>query len=670
MLFRSIFSEGCLAAQHLLRGQTTFLFVKSTDNECWTIAHYLKSQTSADHVPNSDGYQRILVETCEGGVAKVFATDSHGGLSHGSLLAVPIRIRDVIVACLAVEHTALELFFGEAELQVAEFIATLTGAALENAEGFASLRDLNTNLEQRVASRTEELHDAMAVAVAASQAKSQFLATMSHEVRTPLNGILGMTRLALAKCLDSQQTNYLSTIQRSGESLLQLLNDLLDFSKLEAGKMTVESIPFDPRQILGDVIGLMSVPAWQKGLEVIANFDPRLPEQLFGDGVRLSQIVSNLIGNAIKFTSVGHIEVRVDVLESTEGQSSRWRLSIVDTGIGIPKSKQASIFEAFSQADGTTTRRFGGTGLGLSISLELVRLMEGTMELESEEGVGSQFSVVLPLKASLNPVSTQLHACRLPATKILLLEPHPVARRSVERLLDSWGATTVVVDRWSELDNREPVDLELFDLAILCGPEAIDLAKQTQSAGLLSWIANPPDVLPIEGTTNLSKPILPSELVRLFVELSPTCRRSDAKIEGPVKSSKASELNESTVGLRVLVAEDGEINRMVLVGLLELLGHSADVVENGFQATQRVNEDDFDICLMDLDMPEMDGIQATRVIRAEGNPLIIYAMTAHHDEQHANLCRDAGMNGYLTKPIQADQLKQILLSVATSKARL
>jgi len=207
-------------------------------------------------------------------------------------------------------------------------------------------------------------------------------------------------------------------------------------------------------------------------------------------------------------------------------------------------------------------------------------------------------------------------------------------------------------------------------LAILGGPEASKLAEQTRQTGLVTWLANPPDALTLQGVTNLSKPILPSELVRHFVELAPAPRKVEVELEVPVQASELFDLKSSTAGLRVLVAEDGEINRMVLVGLLELLGHSATVVENGLQATQQAKKDAFDICLMDLDMPEMDGIEATRVIRTSRNPLIIYAMTAHHDEHHANLCREAGMNGYLTKPIQAEQLKQILLVVASGKASL
>ena len=476
-----------------------------------------------------------------------------------------------------------------------------------------------------------------------------------------------MTRLALAKSPDLQQSNYLSTIQRSGESLLCLLNDLLDFSKIEAGKMSVEFLPFDPRQMLGDVIGLLSAPAWQKGIEVIASFDTRLPEQLQGDAVRLRQIVLNLVGNAIKFTSSGHIEILAEVVDANQDHAPKWRITVSDTGIGIPKSKQASIFEAFSQGDTTTTRRFGGTGLGLSISVELVELMEGTIEVESEENIGSNFIVTLPLLACEQQSATQLHSCRLVGYKILVLEPNAIARKNIERLLESWQATVVTIDRWANLSDKANIDIELFDLAIASGDEAIEFAKTTQRFGLETWIVHAPDAKATDGFVNLCKPVLPCDLVRRLVEEVSKKNHSKSLSIGAETVEPHSATSQSSERLRVLVAEDGEINRMVMVGLLDLLGYSATVVENGFLATELVAQETFDICLMDLDMPEMDGVEATRVIRSTGNPLTIYAMTAHHDDHHASLCRDAGMNGYLTKPIQADQLKSILQSVSTSE---
>ncbi len=659
----AIFTEGLLASQHLLRGQDVFLFESEDFGLHWKIAHHNSSNTALCHVPKLTQYQPFIVETCVSGACKVFATKTNNGLTHGSLIAVPIRIREVIVACLAVEHAEVENLFGQAEMQVAEFIATLMGAALENAEGFANLRDMNTTLEQRVAARTEELREAMAIAVAASQAKSQFLATMSHEVRTPLNGILGMTRLALAKCPDLQQSNYLSTIQRSGESLLYLLNDLLDFSKIEAGKMSVECLPFDPRQMLGDVIGLLAAPAWQKGIEVIASFDPQLPEQIRGDAVRLKQIVSNLVGNAIKFTSSGCIEISAEVVETNDGLAPTWKITVSDTGIGIPKSKQASIFEAFSQADTTTTRRFGGTGLGLSISVELVQLMEGTIEVESEENIGSRFTVTLPLVSCDQQEATLLHSCRLVDYKILVLEPNAAARKNIERLLEGWQATVVTMDRWENLADQAMIDFELFDLAIASGAEAVEFAKAAQRSNLETWIVHAPDSKSIDGFVNLYKPVLPCDLVRHLMEVASKADHSKSLSILTPSTASQSQPTRTAGHLKVLVAEDGEINRMVLVGLLDLLGYSATVVENGLLATELVAQEKFDICLMDLDMPEMDGVEATKVIRSTGNRLTIYAMTAHHDDHHASLCREAGMNGYLTKPIRADQLKTILQSV-------
>ncbi len=686
---RDIFREGCLAAQHLLRGQVIVILSQEASGQKWTVSNKiatdLVTSTQMDCMARDNSFiDRIGHED----VTRVMPWDDRDRFTKGSLLATPIRVRDSIVAYLVVGHTELENLFGNEEFKVAEFIATLTGAALENAEGFSELQELNSTLEQRVEERTaaaelrsaelilsnealreteEQLRDAIEVANAASQAKSRFLATMSHEVRTPLNGILGMTQLALANNSNPQLSNYLNTIQRSGDSLLRLLNDLLDFSKIESGKMTVESIEFDPREVFMDAIGLLSIPAWQKGIEIAAYFPPNMPFNMLGDPMKLRQIILNLLGNAIKFTSKGHVEMRVEIVF---GESPLWKIRVIDTGIGIPADKQRSIFESFSQADNSTTRRFGGTGLGLSISTELVRLMNGVIEVTSQVDVGSEFTIVLPFNVETLPSQPlEKPIKRFSGQKFLLVDPCSAARRCLEQTIADYGGFAISFETWFDMPLRDRPELELFDGVIAAGIEAADLLDQASELGIRNWLAQGPDASQHANRNYLIKPCIGHEWIMamelVFSKSEPNTSAKSCRNLAPPKYD--SEPNKSTNldrHLKILVAEDGIVNQCVLVGLLELSGHLATVANNGREASELLEHQEFDLVLMDLDMPELDGIQATRLIRSRQISIPIYAMTAHHDQQHADQCHDAGMNGFLTKPINPSDLLRILEEVA------
>jgi signal transduction histidine kinase/tetratricopeptide (TPR) repeat protein/serine/threonine protein kinase len=678
-----IFHQCCLAAQHLLRGQIAMILEPDIESGNWNVLEVLTSHSMANkYVTEFTNESDFMEHIGERDITSVFPWHIREQFSEGCVLTTQIRVRDSIAAYLLVGHMELDNLFGSEERQVAEFIATLTSAALENAEGFEKLHKLNTTLEERVKERTaaaelratqlvesnqalqkteEQLREAIEIANGASQAKSRFLATMSHEVRTPLNGIIGMTQLALASSPNLQHSNYLSTIHRSGTSLMRLLNDLLDFSKIEAGRMTVEAIAYSPTEVLSDVVGLMSIAAWQKQIEVVAYVTPDLPARIIGDPMRVRQVILNLIGNAIKFTSQGHVEIRVELPTNVDGH---WQIRVIDTGIGIPEDKQSSIFHAFSQADNSTTRRFGGTGLGLAISAELVQLMNGSIDVSSRVNHGSEFTVTLPILIDPTPIATLPDAPnRFAGVAILLVEPCEGARRCLEQSLTDYGATVISYDSWLDKPEIDKVDWDLIDMAIAAGPEAESIIAEADARGIQCWIATSPINDNSENEKSLIKPVYGSEPIE---KIANSFRDRTDKESNEEKSDSTATLNDApgNAAMHILVAEDGFVNQCVVVGLLELLGHRATVANDGREAVEWLAKEKFDLCFMDLDMPVLDGIKATLQIRKMGYTIPIYAMTAHHDRQHSELCHDAGMNGFLTKPVDADSIDSLCQAVA------
>ncbi len=681
-----IYQATCVAASRLLRVQQCVVVRVTADEPPaqWpTVAGQLGWEMNPSLLEEAVASHRAIVSSGGNPASQGTSSKANG---H-SELCVPVFMRGKPAACLYVMHSEIRGLFGADEERLADFLATIAGAALENAEGFAELQELNASLERRVAERTaavesrsrelaasnkeleriaQELRQAQVqlsaskhAAEAASEAKSRFLATMSHEIRTPMNGILGMAELILSSHLSDRQRGYLETLKDSANALLMLLNDLLDFSKIEAGKMELESIPFSLRDVVVDSARLLAIPAERKGINLITRIERSVPAHVIGDPNRLRQIIVNILGNAIKFTPEGEVAIHV-LVQSHSHRESMLRISVRDTGIGIPANKQQFIFEAFCQTDSSVTRRFGGTGLGLAISSQLVQLMDGTIQVQSEVGRGTVFHVDVPF--TLADEVEDLPNLQTPDRGALLLADHAESECSTRELLAFLGITAQTD---AALIPRRTRPVLIVDFSVN-SQQLIPAMTQRVFDGH----NDPEDLICLVPAGNmellqecealdvqhiLTKPVKPHELRQAI--LAVLDRSTD------VEEDRAPSFGGSPSSLRVLVADDSPVNREVAIGLLELCGQQAHAVADGMEAVQAVEEGDFDLVFMDLEMPEMDGLAATRTIRQlpQGKGQIpIYAMTAHALAEADQKCREAGMDGFITKPIVPEQLMDVL----------
>jgi two-component system, sensor histidine kinase and response regulator len=533
----------------------------------------------------------------------------------------------------------------------------------------AARREQQTNAE-RLAHLVGELELAKRVAEEATAAKGEFLANMSHEIRTPMNGIIGMTELALRTRLTARQRDYLRSVQHSAEALLTLVNDILDFSKIEARRLSLERVTFDLRETVEEACRLLAPRAHEKGLELACHIQPDVPGTVVGDPGRLRQVLINLVGNAIKFTERGEVVVTVEVQEA-QGSDAALHFTVSDTGIGIPADKQWQVFGAFVQADASTTRRYGGSGLGLTISAQLVELMGGRVWLESEAGRGSRFHFVVRL--GVQPAGGDVGMpANLQNLRVLIVDDHPLNRQVLKEMLTSWHATPVAVAGAVEAletlrHATAPFTLVLTD-AMMPDHDGFELARAIRSDPLLSHVkvimltsggieASPRGL----GTVDLvlTKPVKHSELLEAIQSvLRPPAGgpgAASAEAQAPRRGARPRRRR------RILVAEDNPINQKVVVSLLKQQGHSVTLAKNGREAVAEAAGGNFDLILMDVQMPLMSGLEATAAIRAResavaGPHVPIMAMTAHAMPSDREMCLQAGMDGYVSKPIRLEEL--------------